>query len=133
MDRQLRRRRQIHLAVIRPAGAYSAIGHSRRRRDVSERLRIGRAHARAVAAVAAGAGRRCVGLEAARGHGGVAAVAAGAGVCWTAGGGRGSLGGVVTGGFQAGESHAPGVVVMHVHFDAHGVAALWLAAVGWHG
>lgn len=57
-----------------------------------------------------------------------------------AAGGRGPAGGrrvgalgAVGGGFEAREGDAAGVVVVQVHFDADGVAALELAAVCWHG
>ena len=78
----------------------SAVGHCRGRRHGSERLRVGRAHFGAVAAVAARAAWGCVGFEPAGGHGGVAAGATRA--CWTAGcGGWGALG-FAAGRFQTG-------------------------------
>jgi hypothetical protein len=59
VDREFRRRQG---QVGAPKGA---IGHFRRRRDIGEGLGVGRADARAGAAVAAGAAWGCVGLEAA--------------------------------------------------------------------
>lgn len=57
-----------------------------------------------------------------------------------AAGGRGPAGGrrvgalgAVGGGFEAREGDAAGVVVVQVHFDADGVAALEFAAGWWEG
>jgi hypothetical protein len=59
-------------------------------------------------------------------------VAADASCCWTAGGRAAGVLGFVGGGFEARKGDAAGFVVVQVHFDANGVAALELAAVGRH-